>query len=501
MTSRSDELIQNKQRPHKIVLDYGKGHRELLDVSETMTLAQLYEHASRRSSETTKTTTAAAAVTVTLKSCVPRPRILEHSPHALVRATIPPQSRVLVEITVEDHKNDDEKQTKNSNDKIIDLSAETDSDDDRECTTIAPHSPPTKCAKRIHPDTGSSSSSRSSDQSAADTDDLDDPTTVDHKPWIYQYGKSPYRDQKVLGKWLVFDSATKIAQTWQTIRQAVASAIIPSAAAKVSTLWQQQNNSHHKSYVICVYTSVERMDDVAHALIPLVRRNISFKTDEATGSNRYAYNSDNAKVTTKTLYWNRGRPTFTKNTAKLMTPVEALKLAVQTAAQYKKKNTDVSLDYSFDIIVTCSGIQHHIPDLAQRRQLWTEGQGATELVLIRDPDNKFDPKYAIRVELRTSDTNNKCDTDTGACIASAAPQQNNSTNSREPPPPTVVVGYVVSTAPPHYARLLAPFLDRRLLSIDSATCAHWVNRDCTAVDIAVSGRAVSEAQPVLDAFL
>jgi hypothetical protein len=413
---------------------------------------------------------------------------------------IPSQSRVFVETTtvaaaveLEDKNKEKQKKNSNSNHKIIDLSTETDSDDDRDPTTIVPHSPPTKRAKTSPPatqDAGSSSSSEEDDDTADMDDDDVDPTTVDHTSWIYQYGKLPYRDQKVLGKWLVFDSANKIAQTWRTIRQAVASATIPSVAAKVSTRCTSNNN---KSYVICVYSSVELMDDVARALIPLVRRNISFKTDEATGSNRYAHNTT-TKVTVKTLYWNRGRPAFIQNTAKLMTPVQALTLAVQTAAQYKKNNTTVSLDYAFDIIVTCIGIQHHIPSLAQRRQLLVEG-GVTELVLIRDPDNEFDPRYAIRVELLRQPNN---DNTTCECNSRAA---NNNNNSNKPTTTTTtVVGYLTSTTQPHDARLLAPFLDRKLLRMDSAKCWSWANRDSTALDIAVSGRAVREAQPVLEAL-
>lgn len=60
-----------------------------------------------------------------------------------------------------------------------------------------------------------------------------------------------------------------------------------------------------------VYTTEEAMDEVGLVLIHKVKQTIRYKTDEATRIGVYAHRGDK-KITSKTLYWNGGDPSFQK---------------------------------------------------------------------------------------------------------------------------------------------------------------------------------------------
>jgi hypothetical protein len=92
------------------------------------------------------------------------------------------------------------------------------------------------------------------------------------------------------------------------------------------------------------------MKEVGLKLIPMVQRNISFKQDAATAANKYSYNT-HEKVTSLTLYWHRGRPTFTKPPP-TMTVTKSRRMAVSTAA----KEAAPELTHSFEIVLTCVGL-------------------------------------------------------------------------------------------------------------------------------------------------
>ena len=109
----------------------------------------------------------------------------------------------------------------------------------------------------------------------------------------------------------MFKRKTTIDETWEQIRQAVQSGELGATRANVSTRQPSPVSRDHNVHVICVYTSREEMDEVGLKLIhlPLVRRNISYKTDEATLAGKYRCYGD-TNVTCRTLYWNDGNPVF-----------------------------------------------------------------------------------------------------------------------------------------------------------------------------------------------
>ena len=63
--------------------------------------------------------------------------------------------------------------------------------------------------------------------------------------------------------------------------------------------------------VMCVYTEKANMDAVGFKLIEIVRQDIRYKLDETTYSGAYSHSS--AKVSSKTIYWNGGKPSFTRD--------------------------------------------------------------------------------------------------------------------------------------------------------------------------------------------
>ena len=176
--------------------------------------------------------------------------------------------------------------------------------------------------------------------------------------WIHVYGPSPYRDENgsSYGKWLIFESeriaSTKTTTTidkdnksseesksipkgidelWKFLYPRVQSGELHASGAKVATKFSQQHfhqgriiqsqssssssqkstPSRQKPYIICVYTSKERMDEVGLILCRLLQRTISYKTNEATHNNQYAHNNT-GRVTIRTCYYNQGNPTFEK---------------------------------------------------------------------------------------------------------------------------------------------------------------------------------------------
>lgn len=62
--------------------------------------------------------------------------------------------------------------------------------------------------------------------------------------------------------------------------------------------------------VICVYTEEHNMDAVGFKLIEIVRQDIRYKTDASTLSFKYSHSSE--KVSSKTIYWNSGKPSFVR---------------------------------------------------------------------------------------------------------------------------------------------------------------------------------------------
>ena len=135
------------------------------------------------------------------------------------------------------------------------------------------------------------------------------PSSTDSDYFIWQEAPASYH-RETLGKWLVFKHKSKIDETWETVRQAVASGELGATGAKVSTMKPNPTANNPDVSVICVYTTREDVDEVGLKLIQLVRQKISYKTDEATLTGRYTV-FGHAKVTCRTLQWNKGNPVFT----------------------------------------------------------------------------------------------------------------------------------------------------------------------------------------------
>lgn len=137
------------------------------------------------------------------------------------------------------------------------------------------------------------------------------PSEVYDDYWIFQEGPSPFSDDNAYGKWLVFDHISKIDNTWKQIRDAVASGQLHAVGAKVATAKPNELAYNPNIKVICIYSAQQTVDEVGLLLIklPCIRRTIRYKTDEATLSGHYVSHGFK-KVTSRTLEWNNGSPTF-----------------------------------------------------------------------------------------------------------------------------------------------------------------------------------------------
>ena len=140
--------------------------------------------------------------------------------------------------------------------------------------------------------------------------DVDILPTEEYKAyWIRQDGPPEIgRRGETLGKWLVFKHVSMIDRTWRIIRDAVASGELGATGCKVSTN-RKDPDAKKDTFVICVYTTKEDMDEVGLKLIQMVRQTIRYKTDEATLSGKYTGRGD-GKVSCRVLYWNKGCPKF-----------------------------------------------------------------------------------------------------------------------------------------------------------------------------------------------
>ncbi len=93
------------------------------------------------------------------------------------------------------------------------------------------------------------------------------------------------------------------------IRQALAAGEFGDGCtgAKCSTGRKDPAKPQSTQGVFMVYTTEDAMDEVGLLLIHKVRQTIRYKTEDATHAGVYAHKGDK-KVTSKTLYWNKGDP-------------------------------------------------------------------------------------------------------------------------------------------------------------------------------------------------
>jgi hypothetical protein len=298
-----------------------------------------------------------------------------------------------------------------------------------------------------------------------------DPTTLlgQNQFWVYTNGSDLYRKEQVLGKWLIFCKEQTIHWTWNKIWPHVASGNLHAAAAKVATKFSA--TAHTGMYVICVYTSEARMDEVAFKLIPLIRRHISYKTDKDTSDGIYA--SKGAKnISKKTLYWNDGNPSFIKAAPKPRSPSKptlelSAKQSATKAAQAPNERSE-SPSSHFEITLTLVGIERQ--NISQEvRSQWAMGE--TRVHLAREPTNSYDSN-AIRV------------------LYSPLLQPGSSSTTQPPRN----IGYIKK----EQSALLAPWLDRNLLCFESATMEY--SRGKSTIDLKVTGSSCEDAKDVLAAF-
>jgi hypothetical protein len=321
--------------------------------------------------------------------------------------------------------NDSRKKRANDNDNIVDLTEDNTVNDDEAYARRLHQEEIEAASLRNAPraENAASLAPQSSARPLVRARDERDPTLVNTgEPWINAFG--PVSSGKVLGKWLVYPSVANTSEVWRRISSAVASGVLGSPQAKVSTMSHPKYNGNH---VICVYTTKERMDEVGLLLIQIAKQNLYYKTDAATGEGRYSNNSEKVTnsedISVRQLYWNKARPVFTNKPLKM------------TAAEYRslirKAKEKPALSLRFDgPTVTLTGMLHCVPLHLQRFEI-----GKTSVVLVREPQNSFD-KNAIRVD-DVSGTK---------------------------------IGYIQKKE----AAILAPWLDGALVRIDSCVMSHRV---------------------------
>jgi hypothetical protein len=342
------------------------------------------------------------------------------------------KKRVLETTSTEnDNDNDSRKKQRaaKENDNIVDLTEDDTVDDDEAYARRLNQEEIEAAARRNAPGAGNASSLSAAQPSfrrpPLQNRDERDPTTVNTgEPWIYESGPASESSGSVLGKWLVYPSLDNTAELWRATSSAVASGVLGSPQAKVSTKSKTESNRQGKDvkHGICVYTTKASMDEVGIRLIHITKqRFLCYKTDEATGQGRYSENSKNISV--RQLYWNKARPIFTKPTT--MTVAKSKSLALKAA----KEKPDLSLRFD-DPTLTLTGMNHFVSRDKQRFEI-----GVTSVVLVREPENSFD-KNAIRVE----DASRK------------------------------KIGYILKAE----AAVLAPWLDDALIRIDSCVVNHRV---------------------------
>ena len=139
-----------------------------------------------------------------------------------------------------------------------------------------------------------------------------DPTKVTDDHYVRAIPPS-VPSQKTLGKWLVFKPLEELDKTWHMIRKAVESGELDSTGATSSTAMPDpaRHATNSTEGVICIHTSVETMDEVGFKLVHMVKQDIRYKTDEATLKGEYIA-TGYEKVTVKTIFWNDGKPGFTR---------------------------------------------------------------------------------------------------------------------------------------------------------------------------------------------
>ena len=131
---------------------------------------------------------------------------------------------------------------------------------------------------------------------------------------------SPERQEGIqsYGKWMVFRPFTQLDETWHMIRKEIVSGVLSASVVKAhcTTLFYDPSDGGPGPStwgVIIVYTSESNADRAGVELIGLVKHDIKYKTNRATGEGRYAWKGGGESVCEKTLFWNGGKPSTSKD--------------------------------------------------------------------------------------------------------------------------------------------------------------------------------------------
>ena len=120
-------------------------------------------------------------------------------------------------------------------------------------------------------------------------------------------------NQNRYGQWLVFRNYDELDKTWDMIVKAMKNDELQGCSyARCSTRMYHPTASGPgppKSAVISVCTGKRNVDAIGFKLVEMVQHDIKFKTAAATGDYKYVH-AGSRKVTTKTIYYNDGSPSF-----------------------------------------------------------------------------------------------------------------------------------------------------------------------------------------------
>ena len=116
-----------------------------------------------------------------------------------------------------------------------------------------------------------------------------------------------------LGKWIVFKHFDEIDRYWEKIRTAIFNYDMKGCiSAKCSTMIYHptaHGPGPNTVGVICVYTSKYDIDAIGFRLIEIAQQDIKYSLDDDSRDYSYVH-AGSGQVSTKTIYWNNGKPSF-----------------------------------------------------------------------------------------------------------------------------------------------------------------------------------------------
>ena len=121
------------------------------------------------------------------------------------------------------------------------------------------------------------------------------------------------------GRWFIFRNFEDLNATWCVVRDEVMSGRLGAIGASCSTLWYNPLGNGAGPCTtgrIAVYTNEEDYVEVGKRMIKLkvIQHDIQYKTLEATKGGEYSHVINSTRpISTKTIYWNKGRVFVSKS--------------------------------------------------------------------------------------------------------------------------------------------------------------------------------------------